>query len=329
MNIIGNDLPTIYADMNLYRYVAYGEVEVADFESFKWVYSHVHLDEMARTGNTDALEGMRLLGAVEVCDVLDKNFASVGNVVLNGYVDPDERYRQHLEAVSGFEDSDSTSVEVLLRIFGADNFAELSLTPEMLREEVDRLTGDLEDGQRSSLLDQADSAAVEFQKTIDVHMSEMQPIDRTRLAMGINSGDRHKAEACESPIEEIWKIIEPAMGEVTLDQFFGFTPHPALAEIPHTQHGILGGAHIILNLLGISPDRGMAKRDKIRNIMSDSQHLGMASYCNALISSDKRFINKARAIYTYVKSKTNTLHIPYDPEGITVYIGTREAETGA
>ncbi|MGM0525504.1 MAG: hypothetical protein ACQEQ8_04850 [Pseudomonadota bacterium] len=62
--------PTIYADMNVFRYVACGDVSIVDPERFIWVYSHVHLDEIYRNGNTDALNGMRELKAVEVCDVL-------------------------------------------------------------------------------------------------------------------------------------------------------------------------------------------------------------------------------------------------------------------
>ncbi len=46
------DLPTskpaIYADMNIFRYVAYREIEIEAPERFTWVYSSIHLDEIVR-----------------------------------------------------------------------------------------------------------------------------------------------------------------------------------------------------------------------------------------------------------------------------------------
>lgn len=46
-------LPAIYADMNVYRYVAYNEIKIVEPERFKWVYSHVHLNEVIRGNNKD------------------------------------------------------------------------------------------------------------------------------------------------------------------------------------------------------------------------------------------------------------------------------------
>lgn len=77
-----SDKPIIYTDMNIYRYLAYKDISILNPERFKWVYSNVHLDEIHRNGNQDALEGMKLLEAVEICDVLDDEFQSVGNITL-------------------------------------------------------------------------------------------------------------------------------------------------------------------------------------------------------------------------------------------------------
>lgn len=64
----------------------------------------------------------------------------------------------------------------------------------------------------------------------------------------------------------------------------------------------------MLNMLGISPDKGLSKRDKIKNIMADGQHAGMASYCNALVSVDRGIINKSSCICSYQNNITNALH---------------------
>jgi len=139
--------------------------------------------------------------------------------------------------------------------------------------------------------------------------------------MGLTSGYRADAEKSDSPIDSLWNIISPSVGNIPKDQFFGFEPNPAIQGVPHTQHGALCGAHTVLNLLGLSPDKGLSKRDKIRNIMSDAQHVGMASYCNSLMSADKRFCEKANAIYKHVGSRTRALWFQYKPEGCVVQLG--------
>jgi hypothetical protein len=314
------ELPTIYADMNVYRYVACGDISIAAPERFTWVYSHVHLGEIHRNGNKDALEGMKLLHAVELCDVLIDNFQSVGNISLKNYIDPYTRFEQHLEAISSYEDASDYMVEHLIRSFGADNFKELSKTPGQIREEIERITSVIDDERRDQMLEKALHVSEEMKATIETHLKDHMPIDKTRNALGVTSEDRKSLEKSDSPIDEVWKLISPSIPNVTKNQFFGFESIPGIEGVQHTQHGAISGAHIVLNMLGISPDNGLAKREKIKNIMSDGQHTGMASYCNALVSADRAFINKARCIYTYLKNITNALYFKYQ-KGYVLNLG--------
>ena len=91
--------------MNVYRYVACGDMSIHKPENYLWVYSHVHLDEIVRNGNTDALEGIKQLNAHELYSEYDSCFKATGNVFIKKYVDPYERYEQHLEAISGYENA--------------------------------------------------------------------------------------------------------------------------------------------------------------------------------------------------------------------------------
>lgn len=309
--------------MNVYRYVAYSDISIENPERFTWVYSHVHLDEIVRNGNIDALDGMKVLGAVEISDVLNDKFESVGNILLRSYIDPNQRYEEHLEVIAGFEDQSDFMVEHLLRSFGADNFNELSLAPERLCEEIDRLTRNTGDEIRNEFTKKAEKVSIEMKENIDTHFKDKRPIDKTRLEMGLTSETRKKAETSDSPIDELWKFIGPSVEGITKNQFFGFEPILETQGVQHTQHGSFAGAHIVLNMLGLSPDQGLSKRDKIKNIMSDGQHVGMASYCNALLSADKRFCGKASAIYKHVGSITNSLWFQYK-KGLVVRLRTQE-----
>jgi hypothetical protein len=319
--------PVIYADVNVFRYLAYGELEIVDPERFVWSYSSVHLDEMHRGGNTDALKGMAALKAVEVRDVLDKDFKSNGNVRILDYIDPTSRYESHLDAISGTGDSEDLIIEHLLRIFGADNFSELSMTPEKLVEEIDRLTTGIDDSKKEELRNKVNDVSIQMAESIDEHLSNRMPIDDTRNAMGVSSEARKTLEKSKSPIDEIWKLIEPTMIGTDKDVFFGFRPNPVTPEIPHTQHGAIGSGHIVLNMIGFNPDKGLANRNKIKNILSDSQHLGMASYCQGLLSSDFRLCNKANAIYEYLGLSVRALHYKYDPNGMVVNLGIQKSNS--
>ena len=303
--------PIIYADMNVFRYLACGDISILEPERFRWVYSHVHLDEIHRNGNQDALKGLALLKAVEICDVLNQNLQSEGNIVIRDYIDPYSRYEQHLEAIAGYEGVADHLVEHLIRSFGADNFKELSETPEQMRNEIERITSIIPDKRREDLVEKASKVSREMEVTIEKHLKNKMPIDKTRSALGVSSEARKAIEKSESTIDEVWELISPSIPNITKNQFFGFESLPGIEGVQLTQHGAISGAYIVLNMLGISPDKGLAKRDKIKNIISDGQHAGMASYCNALVSADRGIINKSSCIFSYLNNITNALHFEY------------------
>jgi hypothetical protein len=318
-----SDKPIIYADMNVFRYLACGDISILEPERFKWVYSYVHLDEIHRNGNQDALEGMTLLKAVEICDVLNQNFQSEGNIVIRDYIDPYLRYEQHLEAITGYEGAADHMLEHLIRSFGADNFKELSETPEQMRNEIERITSIVPDERREDLVEKASKVSKEMEVTIEKHLKNKMPIDKTRSALGVTSENRKAIEKSESAIDEVWDLISPSIPNVTKNQFFGFEPILGIEGVQHTQHGGISGAYIVLNMVGISPDKGLAKRDKIKNIMSDGQHAGMASYCNALVSADRGIINKSSCIFSYLNNITNALHFEYQ-KGYQLSLGVNK-----
>lgn len=318
-----SDRPMIYADMNVFRYLACGDISVLEPERFKWVYSHVHLDEIHRNGNEDALEGMKLLKAVEIRDVLNQDFQSVGNIALRDYIDPYLRYEQHIEAIAGYEGVADHMVEHLIRSFGADNFKELSETPEQMRKEIERITSIITDERRDKLVEKASVVSKGMQGMIQKHLKDRMPIDKTRSALGITSEVRKAIEKSKFAIDEVWDLISPSMPNITKNQFFGFELIPGIDGVQHTQHSAISGAYIVLNMIGISPDKRLAKRDKIKNIISDGQHAGMASYCNVLVSADRAIINKSSCIYSYLNNVTRALHFEYQ-RGFLLNLGISE-----
>lgn len=307
------DTPTVYTDMNVFRYLACGDIQIAEPNCFQWVYSHVHLDEVYRSGNTDALEGMKILRAVEIADISDEKSQLSGKVELKNYLDPYKRYDQHLENISGYEGMNDALEEYLLRLLGADNFNELSQSPDRMYENIERLTANIEPKVRDELLKKAEIAFDKMRFSINTHLKDRMPIDETRKAMGLTSEKRKDIVGSQSPIDSIWNVVSSSMNGVTKDQLFGFEAIPGIEGLQQQdiQHVRIARAHMVLNMFGISPDQGLSKREKIKNIMSDGQHMGMGSYCVALLSADRRFCDKARMIYEDQDNITQVLHFEF------------------
>jgi hypothetical protein len=316
-------LPTIYADMNVYRYVACGDIAIKDPERFIWVYSYVHLDEIHRNGNADALIGMESLGAVEIADMLDEKFQSIGNVVLKQYVDPYTRYEKYLEDVSQLGNVRDHMLPHLTRYFGANNFSELSKTPDQMYELIDRIANMLDEETRASILNKAQSVSIEMKKSIESSLKDQRPIDTTRQSLGLSNVNRKIAENSHSHIDAILALIPQSKDGFTNTQLLGFEPIPGLEGMQLTQHTSIAGMYQALNLHGLYPDLGLTKDKKMKNTLSDGEHVGMASYCNALLSADEKLCSKARAIYVYKKSTTTAVHFTFQP-GSVLDLGIQE-----
>lgn len=318
-------LPTIYADMNVYRYVAHGDISIKDPERFIWVYSYVHLDEIHRNGNTDALKGMKSLGAVEVADMLDEKFKSIGNVVLKQYVDPYSRYEEYLEDISQLGNVRDHMLPPLTRYFGADNFSELSKTPDQMYELIDRITNMLDEETRASILNKANSVSIEMRKSIENSFKDQKPIDTTRQSLGMSNENRKIAENSYSQIDAILALTPQSKDGFANEQLLGLEPIPGLEGAQQTQHTSIAGMYMALNMHGLYPDHGLTKDKKMKNALSDGEHVGMASYCNALLSADEKLCSKARAIYVYLKSITNAVHFNLQG-GSVLDLGIQENE---
>lgn len=322
--IRGAALPTIYADMNVFRYLARGELTIENAENFLWVYSNTHLDEVRSSNSQETLEGMKMLEAIEIEEQYDAHLRPTGTIQLLKYRNPQLRYKSHLEAISDVGFSEDILLEPLLRICGADNYDAVKQNSRQLEEEVDSLTKDADDAVRKHLLQSSRATAAEFDKLVEEHLKDIGSIDDTRKLVGLTSGVRDQALKSKAPLEKLWETVEGKAGGTTMNQFFGFEAPLQSIDSASTQHGMLTGSYMALNIAGLAADKGLSKKKKLKNVLFDNQHLGMASYCDAFITSDKKFAIKAAIIFNHLKYNTNVLWYPYRPEGITFRLGTSD-----
>lgn len=110
-------------------------------------------------------------------------------------------------------------------------------------------------------------------------------------------------------ILQIWSRIKNKVGSNTPEQFFGFEPGNGKASFsPPKCLGIVACCGM-LDLLGFQAEKKRRKTSSQANVQSDAQHIAMASFCDALFSSDKRMIRRAKAIYEFRKIPTKAIHV--------------------
>lgn len=309
---------TIYADSNIYRYVATGELEIITIGSIRFAYSNVHFEEIIRTGNTEMLKGMEELKAVPVVSNENGEYDVDDIGVCLEYVNPFENFEYYKEHRIPAEDAESSINEMLLRLLGADNFEELQNVPQSL---LDMAKEVMEYGgsEAEAIANKISNTVRDLDDFIEQDLSKRRPLTDTRKELGYPKGATSLHDNDQNPINAIWARLKSKIPGVTKDQFFGFAPIPGI-DSERSRLGDIASCHIILNMVGFHPDSGPPKREKIRNIISDGQHLGFGSICGGFLTSDRRLYRKAQAIFEYKEYLSKAMHVVYEAEGMSVIL---------
>lgn len=310
---------TIYADSNIYRYMATGELDITTVGSIRFAYSNVHFDEMLRSGNTDMLRGMEALRAVPITSNENGEYDVDSIGVCFEYEDPYEKFEKYKKDNEHLNDgAEDTLYEMLLRFLGADNYKELKNVPDSIIDiALDAADNDFIDA--NELVEKAQKTAKELEGAIENNLSKQIPLSETRKAFGFPKGVTTSHGNEKNPIDGIWELMKEKVGSITKDQFFGFEPIPGI-DMEQSRIGSVAGCHLVLNMVGYHPDKGLPKREKIKNIMSDGQHIGHASLCGGLLTSDHRLHKKAGAIFEYRGFSAEAMYVPYNSEKMSTIL---------
>lgn len=306
---------TIYADSNIYRYVARGELEVTTVGAVRFAYSSVHFDEMIRTGNLEMLKGIKALHAVPLVTNENGEYDIDSLGVCLDYSDPYEKFEKYKADYVELSDAESSVNEILLRLLGADNIDDLKRVPDTILEIADAVEPYFGE-QANEFQERARAASRDLEALIEGGLSTRRPLTETRSSFGYPKGATSLHESDENPIDKIWERLGPKFRGVTKEQFFGFEAIPAV-DIERSRLGDVAGCHLILNMIGYHPDKGLPNREKIRNILSDGQHIGYGSLCGCFLTSDYKLYKKADAIFQFRDYASQAVHIEYKAEGMS------------
>lgn len=297
----------IYIDQNIVGYVHEGRIHLERVNGVDWIYSNEHFNEIARSGDTSFLSALERLKAQQIELVLDDNYRITDSARIHQYSPPYELYQRHLKARSSPPKDEHLFTDLLGRLFGADNYHDAATLPARFRSQVEALlaeAGVLEE----TVLASVKEVSVNLEELIGNDLSQTRSLETMRKSLGIHGGRVGKPKT-DNPILEIWELIGKKYGGITPDQFFGFDPIDKQGyEVWPLYLGIVG-CHTALNFAGYGTDKGIADPKNLPNIMSDAAHIAIASFCDAVMSEDKRFCKKASAIYKYKNHHTQVIRM--------------------
>ncbi len=300
----------IYLDHNIVDDISKGDLSLKPSDKVVWVYSHESFAEIKRSGSPRFLDVLEDLKAVKLDLILDSNFKITGEARFLEYRSPSEEYESYLEAISDTKLDDSSGLEFIARLFGADNKDKVTSHPQSFEENIRSLL------EPHGLYDEETKLKVErirgeLEDFVAGPLQEVGGLEEARKAFGTHEGRAGNLASKENPINELWEIVRKGVSGITADQYFGFDPADKQGYEEWPMFLGIVGCHTMLNFLGFRPDDGLTKPSDMPGILSDGSHIAHAAYCQGLLSRDKKFLAKARAIYRYKNIGTQVVSVEY------------------
>ncbi|EHH2456278.1 hypothetical protein J7X56_004539 [Vibrio parahaemolyticus] len=298
----------IYIDHNVLDALSKNQFSLNAPDNTVWIYSHETFNEIKRSGDLRFLNVLRELKAQKIELVLDKAFKITGEAFIHDYRDPKEFYEQWLEAIGQHPVDENMHLQFLSRLAGGNNHEAILDHPDRLRNQIRNILepyGLYNDEVKAKV----DSVANDIGHVVSGSMQEIGELENTRQGLGTSRGRAGNTAEDDTPLESLWLLIQDKYENMTPEQFYGFDPVDKQGYEKWPLYLGIVGCHTMLNFLGFNADRGLANAQKLPGILSDGAHTAMAIYCDAIISKDKKFCAKARAIYRYLGLNIQVLEI--------------------
>lgn len=120
-------------------------------------------------------------------------------------------------------------------------------------------------------------------------------------------------------IDKIWAMYKP-LPQINshyrgLEDFFQIR---STTEKSLHLHQKVTAMYNVLNTIGYFPDTEVHEETGFVRFMSDNSHASMASFCTLLLSRDKNFVKKVKAVYEHLGVPTEVLLIKFNNPSIAV-----------
>lgn len=298
----------VYLDQNVVGYIYEGRLSLGQSDDIQWVYSNEHFTEIARGEKRGLISVFEELRARQLEVVLDNNFMITDQAHLHEYSDPFEKFRVYLETMGDVPIDQTPALDFMARLFGGGDLEAAKSAPNRMDQQLHAILdgiGPLGD----PLFEKWSSTKVDLTRMIAKHLGTIRSLEAMRKPLGMAKGRASNSEAQDDPIAALWRTLEPNLPGITIDQFFGFDPIDRQGYDAWPLYLGIVGCHTVLNFLGFRPDKGLSSASTLPNILSDGSHIAHAAFCNAVVSEDRRFCSKARAIYRHSGILTEVVEV--------------------
>jgi hypothetical protein len=286
--------PLFYVDQNVIGLQLEGKVDLSKVQGVRWVYSKVHFAEIRRSQTPGKyLDVLEALDAA-LLELAMKQFTPTGGAILVEAGRPREHFAMFLEAVEEVP-FDMSIIDALQAWWNGSNEVELiRQLPERWSSQLESICERLSPDLRRLIIE---SPGADISALVQQIISQGSDIEKTRAAFGGGKGRLGDIKG-DGHLMQIWEIVRQSCGDMTSDEFFGFAPSGGTHEERPLFLGI-GACCAVLDMLGYKAERKGRRTEKMPNVRSDAEHIAMGAYCSAIVSADRRLVERAQAIFEY------------------------------
>lgn len=322
--------PVVYLDQNVLSLFV-KDIDRGFFEElinrFQVVYSDETLREIKRCGKNFSiyLDALEVMGAVHFRFDITHSFEVLDRVIVK-HVSPREAYDDFCKIEPVFDLMFSATRQSTLKFFGGrqgsnldDINSEQIFAFEKLMEHISTTLEEFDDVQS-----EIQRSIREYQKLLQDRFNKVIKLSTAQMRQHISneqewSGVRDYREATgtgpielnniKSPnvIEKIWALYQNLEGYkdagFSIEQFLGISSNPIYNREMY-MHEKVGAIYNLLNVIGYNQDSGLTQDARHIAATSDAAHAAIAANANILLSADKAFVAKMRAIYEYLELDT-------------------------
>jgi hypothetical protein len=284
--------PTIYIDQNVLSYL---EEKIIKFpkEEFQCVFSETHFKEIPNANRHKYFEVLDYYDAIMVKIQLNDKFEIIDEAIFKDHHPVEALFEDFKEAI---KDNDYESIfdPLLARLAGANNYSDALKFYDPLLEDLKIKS--VENPLIQQLINPLNDLMQIISESLGESLINIKNIEEQRSQLGTDKGKLLQIQD-EDSITKIGEIIQTNTG---IDQL-SLVMNSIKEKSVYNQVIALNAW---LNHLGYNADTKLNSIKKAPNIRHDAEHMANAIFCNFLMSEDRRFVNKAKSIYYFLKINT-------------------------
>ncbi|MFA0999266.1 MULTISPECIES: hypothetical protein [Pseudomonas syringae group] len=320
---------TVYVDQNVLDMAVKGD-HPAFFtsltENFQVLYSDDTLREIKRSGQPGKfLAALDALNAMHTRYQFNERFEPTGQVILHE-VPSAQRYLNYLQIEPVYDIMLAAAHQTTLKLYGGRSDATFT---NIASDQIDAFDGLIKS--LSASIAEFDHTHPELRAPIEQYLqtlqaqyeqiSEMSAAQMTkhisdepgqsgvknyRNTVGIGPKELNNIKA-PRVLEKIWQAYRQLDGYrdqgYTIENFLGVAANPIYNREMHL-HEKVTAIYNLLNVIGYKTDSNLNQERRHVAAISDAAHASIGAHAQIVLSADKVFVDKVRAIYEFLEVST-------------------------